>query len=29
MAALGDTEAETAIKIFKQARKKREKYGNQ
>jgi hypothetical protein len=29
MAALGDAEAETAIKILKQARKKREKYGNQ
>ncbi len=29
MAALGDAEAETAIKILKQAIKKREKYGNQ
>lgn len=27
-AAEGDAEAETAIKILKQARKKREKYGN-
>ena len=27
MAADGDTEAETAIKILKQARKKQEKYG--
>lgn len=27
MAAEGDTEAETAIKILKQARKKQEKYG--
>lgn len=29
LAALGDSDAETAIKILKQARKKREKYGNQ
>jgi hypothetical protein len=28
LAAEGDEEAETAIKILKQARKKREKYGN-
>ncbi|MBN3895059.1 MAG: hypothetical protein HWQ41_07265 [Nostoc sp. NOS(2021)] len=28
-AAAGDTDAETAIKILKQARKKRDKYGNQ
>ncbi len=28
LAAEGDAEAETAIKILKQARKKREKYGN-
>lgn len=28
LAADGDEEAETAIKILKQARKKREKYGN-
>ncbi|BAZ16622.1 hypothetical protein NIES4071_85000 [Calothrix sp. NIES-4071] len=28
MAAAGDAEAETAIKIIKQANKKREKYGN-
>ena len=29
LAAKGDTDAETAIKILKQARKKRDKYGNQ
>ncbi len=29
MAAAGDAEAETAVKIIKQANKKREKYGNQ
>jgi hypothetical protein len=29
LAAEGDSEAETAIKILKQAKKKREKYGNQ
>jgi hypothetical protein len=29
LAATGDIEAETAIKILKQARKKRDKYGNQ
>lgn len=29
LAAEGNTEAETAIKILKQARKKRDKYGNQ
>jgi hypothetical protein len=29
MAATGDADAETAIKIIKQANKKREKYGNQ
>ncbi len=28
LAAAGDIDAETAIKILKQARKKREKYGN-
>lgn len=28
LAADGDTDAETAIKILKQARKKRDKYGN-
>ncbi|MCL1468704.1 hypothetical protein [Argonema galeatum] len=28
LAAEGDADAETAIKILKQARKKREKYGN-
>ncbi|QLE58116.1 hypothetical protein [Nostoc sp. TCL26-01] len=28
LAATGDEDAETAIKILKQARKKREKYGN-
>ncbi len=28
LAAEGDEEAETAIKILKQARKKRKKYGN-
>ena len=29
LAAKGDKDAETAIKILKQARKKRDKYGNQ
>ena len=29
LAAKRDTDAETAIKILKQARKKRDKYGNQ
>ncbi|QYX31511.1 hypothetical protein [Sphaerospermopsis torques-reginae] len=29
LAATGDPDAETAIKILKQARKKRDKYGNQ
>lgn len=29
LAAPGDADAETAIKILKQANKKREKYGNQ
>ncbi len=28
LAAMGDNDAKTAIKILKQARKKREKYGN-
>ncbi|TAF07182.1 MAG: hypothetical protein EAZ77_10630 [Nostocales cyanobacterium] len=29
LAAIGDPDAENAIKILKQARKKRDKYGNQ
>jgi hypothetical protein len=29
LAAMGDPEAETAVKILKQARKKYDKYGNQ
>jgi hypothetical protein len=29
LAAMGDSDAETAIKILKQAKKKKEKYGNQ